>query len=156
MPSSVHIPSIMPSNSLLKSGDKVFKEIKNVGEDVAISSLHLFQGDMDLPPLSLHASLEEQWDEKEQPEEVETVLKVFSPASHQYLDVFSKVKAEKLPPHSAGDHHIELEGLLPPVGAIYSLSKPRVRNTGGLHFRECRESFHKAKLLIKRSTCPFC
>ncbi|MBW0530895.1 hypothetical protein O181_070610 [Austropuccinia psidii MF-1] len=49
-PSSVHIPSIMPSQSLLKSRDQVFKEKKNFGEDVAISSLHLFQGDMDLPP----------------------------------------------------------------------------------------------------------
>ncbi|MBW0582435.1 hypothetical protein O181_122150 [Austropuccinia psidii MF-1] len=38
------------------------------------------------------------------------------------LDVFSKVKAEKIPPHRACDHHIELEGSLPPVGVIYSLS----------------------------------
>ncbi|MBW0493048.1 hypothetical protein O181_032763 [Austropuccinia psidii MF-1] len=49
-PSSFHIPSIMPSQSLLKSRDEVFKEIKDAGEDVTISSLHLFQGDMDLPP----------------------------------------------------------------------------------------------------------
>ncbi|MBW0476430.1 hypothetical protein O181_016145 [Austropuccinia psidii MF-1] len=69
---------------------------------------------MDLPALSFHASLEEQWDEEEEPEEIETVLKVVPPAYHQYLDVFSKVKAEKLPPHRTWDHHIELEGLLPP------------------------------------------
>ncbi|MBW0552648.1 hypothetical protein O181_092363 [Austropuccinia psidii MF-1] len=50
LPSSFHIPSIMPSQSLVESGDEVFKEIKDVGEDVALSSLHLFQGDMDLPP----------------------------------------------------------------------------------------------------------
>ncbi|MBW0513568.1 hypothetical protein O181_053283 [Austropuccinia psidii MF-1] len=50
LPSSVHIPSIMPYQSLLKSRDEVLKEINDVGEDVAISSLHLFQGDMDLPP----------------------------------------------------------------------------------------------------------
>ncbi|MBW0539456.1 hypothetical protein O181_079171 [Austropuccinia psidii MF-1] len=68
LPSSVHIPSIMPSQSLLKSRDEVFKEIKYVGEAVTISSLHLFKGDMDLPPLSFHASLEEQWDEEEEPE----------------------------------------------------------------------------------------
>ncbi|MBW0540969.1 hypothetical protein O181_080684 [Austropuccinia psidii MF-1] len=122
LPSSVHIPSIIPSQSLLPLRDEVFKEIKDVGEDVAISSLHLFQGDMDLPPLSFHASLEEQWDEEEEPEEIETVLKVVPPAYHQYLDVFSKVKAEKLPPHRACDHHIKLEGLLPPIGVIYSLS----------------------------------
>ncbi|MBW0526438.1 hypothetical protein O181_066153 [Austropuccinia psidii MF-1] len=53
--------------SLLQSRDEVFKEINDAGEDVAISSLHLFQGDMDLPPFSFHASLEEQWDEKEEP-----------------------------------------------------------------------------------------
>ncbi|MBW0532975.1 hypothetical protein O181_072690, partial [Austropuccinia psidii MF-1] len=101
LPSSVHIPSIIPSQSLLPLRDKVFKEIKDVGEDVSISSLHLFQGDMDLPPLSFHASLEEQWDEEEEPEEIVTVLKVVPPAYHHYLDVFSKVKAEKPPPHHA-------------------------------------------------------
>ncbi|MBW0468086.1 hypothetical protein O181_007801 [Austropuccinia psidii MF-1] len=77
---------------------------------------------MDFPPLLFHASLEEQWYEEEEPEEIETVLKVVPPPSHQYLNVFSKVKVEKLPPHRACDHHIELEGLLPPVGVIYSLS----------------------------------
>ncbi|MBW0476134.1 hypothetical protein O181_015849 [Austropuccinia psidii MF-1] len=78
---------------------------------------------MDLPPLPFHASLEEQWDEEEGPEEIETVLKVVPPAYQRYLDVLSKVKAEKLPPHRSCDHHIELAGLLPPVGVIYSLSK---------------------------------
>ncbi|MBW0518123.1 hypothetical protein O181_057838 [Austropuccinia psidii MF-1] len=74
--------------------------MKDVGQDVALSSLHLFQGDMDLPPSSFNASLDE----------------------HQYFDVFSKVKAEKLPPHCTCYHHIKLEGLLPPVGVVYSLS----------------------------------
>ncbi|MBW0492945.1 hypothetical protein O181_032660, partial [Austropuccinia psidii MF-1] len=138
IPPSVHIPSIIPSQSYISSGDEVFKEIKDVGEDVAISLLHLFQGDMDIPPLSFHDSLEEQWDEEEEPEEIETVLKVIPPAYHQYLDVFSKVKAEKPPLHCACDHHIELEDLV------------------GLNFREFREMFHKAKLLFNRSTCPFC
>ncbi|MBW0474980.1 hypothetical protein O181_014695 [Austropuccinia psidii MF-1] len=69
---------------------------------------------MELPPFSFHASLEEQWDEEEEPEEIETVLKVVPPAYHQYLDVFSKVEEEKLPPHCTCDHHIELEGSLPP------------------------------------------
>ncbi|MBW0478008.1 hypothetical protein O181_017723 [Austropuccinia psidii MF-1] len=123
LPPSVHIPSIVSSQSLLPSRDELFKEIKDVGEDVAISSLHLFQRDIDLPPLSFHVSLEEQWDEGEEPEEIETVLKVVPPAYHQYLKVFSKVIAEKLPPHCACDHHIELEGLPTPVCVIYSLSK---------------------------------
>ncbi|MBW0538764.1 hypothetical protein O181_078479, partial [Austropuccinia psidii MF-1] len=69
---------------------------------------------MDLPPLSFHARLEEQWDEEKEPEEIETVLKVVPASYHQYLDVFSKVKAEKLPPHHACDYQIELEGLLTP------------------------------------------
>ncbi|MBW0582116.1 hypothetical protein O181_121831, partial [Austropuccinia psidii MF-1] len=77
---------------------------------------------MDLPPLSFHASLGEKWDEEEEPEENEAVLKVVPPVYHQYLDVFSKVEAEKLPPHRTCDHHIKLEGLLPPIGFIYSLS----------------------------------
>ncbi|MBW0523165.1 hypothetical protein O181_062880 [Austropuccinia psidii MF-1] len=78
---------------------------------------------MNLPPLSFYASLEEKWDEEEEPEEIGTVLKVVPSAYHQYLDVISKVKEEKLPPHCACDHHIKLEGLLPTVGVIYSLSK---------------------------------
>ncbi|MBW0495174.1 hypothetical protein O181_034889 [Austropuccinia psidii MF-1] len=50
------------------------------------------------------------------------MLKVVPSVYHQYLDVFSKVKSEKISPHCACDHHIELEGSLPPVGVIYSLS----------------------------------
>ncbi|MBW0550437.1 hypothetical protein O181_090152 [Austropuccinia psidii MF-1] len=123
LPPSVHIPSIIPFKSLLPSIYEVFKAIKDVGEEVSISSLHLFQADMDLPPLYFHSSLEEQWDEEEEPEEIEAVLTKVPPSYHQYFDVFSKVKLEKLPPHHACDHHIELEGLLPPVGGIYSLSK---------------------------------
>ncbi|MBW0550705.1 hypothetical protein O181_090420 [Austropuccinia psidii MF-1] len=49
-------------------------------------------------------------------------MKVVPSVYHHYLDVFSKVKAEKLPPHCTCDHHIELGGSLPPVGVIYSLS----------------------------------
>ncbi|MBW0522262.1 hypothetical protein O181_061977 [Austropuccinia psidii MF-1] len=49
-------------------------------------------------------------------------MKVVPSVCHQYLDVLSKVKAEKLPPNHACDHHIELEGSLPAVGVIYFLS----------------------------------
>ncbi|MBW0504183.1 hypothetical protein O181_043898 [Austropuccinia psidii MF-1] len=121
-PSYVHIPPLNSHLSLLSSRDVVFKEIQDVGEDNSVSSLHLFFGTMDLPPSSYHDSLEELWDEEEEPEEFETVMKVVPSVYHQYLDVFSKVKAEKRPPHCACDHHIELEGSLPPVGVIYSLS----------------------------------
>ncbi|MBW0474963.1 hypothetical protein O181_014678 [Austropuccinia psidii MF-1] len=121
LPTSVHIPSIIPSQSLVSPRSEVLKEIKYVGEDVALSLLHLCPGDMDLPPLSFQDSLEDQLNEEEEPEEIEPVLKVVPPAYPQYLDVFSKVKAEKLPPHCAYDNHIKLKGLLPPVGVIYSL-----------------------------------
>ncbi|MBW0556169.1 hypothetical protein O181_095884 [Austropuccinia psidii MF-1] len=121
-PYSVHIPSLNSHHSLLSSRDEVFKEIKDVGEDSSVSSLHLFFENMHLPPSSYHDSLEELWDEEEEPKEIEAVMNVVPSVYHQYLDVFSKVKAEKLPPHHACDHHIELEGSLPPVGVIYSLS----------------------------------
>ncbi|MBW0570848.1 hypothetical protein O181_110563, partial [Austropuccinia psidii MF-1] len=113
-PSSVHIPSINSPQSLPLSGDEVFKEIQDVGEDNSVSSLHLFFGNTDLPPSSYHDSLQELWDDEEEPEEIGTVMKVVPSVYHQYLDVFSKVKAEKLPPHRTCDHHIELEGSLPP------------------------------------------
>ncbi|MBW0505947.1 hypothetical protein O181_045662 [Austropuccinia psidii MF-1] len=122
IPCSVHIPSLNSHQSLPSSGGEVLKGIKDVGEDDSVSSLHLFFGNMDLPPSSYHDSLEELLDEEEEPEEREPVMKVVPSVYHQYLDVFSKVKAEKLPPHCACDHHIELEGSLPPVGVIYSLS----------------------------------
>ncbi|MBW0485330.1 hypothetical protein O181_025045 [Austropuccinia psidii MF-1] len=49
-------------------------------------------------------------------------MSVVPSAYHQYLDVFSKVKAEKLPPHCACKHNVKMEGYLPPVGGIYSSS----------------------------------
>ncbi|MBW0463220.1 hypothetical protein O181_002935 [Austropuccinia psidii MF-1] len=49
-PSSVHIPSLNSHQSLLSSRDEVFKEIRNFGEDNSVYSLHLFFGNMDLPP----------------------------------------------------------------------------------------------------------
>ncbi|MBW0482121.1 hypothetical protein O181_021836 [Austropuccinia psidii MF-1] len=85
---------------------------------------------MDLPTLSFHASLKEQWDEEEEAEGIDTVLKVVPPAYHQYLDKFSQVQAEKLPPHRACYHHSKLEGLLHPVIVIYSLS-----NISQKHYR---------------------
>ncbi|MBW0571566.1 hypothetical protein O181_111281 [Austropuccinia psidii MF-1] len=45
---------------------------------------------MDLPPSFYHDSLEELWDEGEEPEKIETVIKVVPSVYHQYLDVFSK------------------------------------------------------------------
>ncbi|MBW0535883.1 hypothetical protein O181_075598 [Austropuccinia psidii MF-1] len=62
------------------------------------------------------------WDEEEETEEIGTIIKVVPSNYHQFLDVLSKVKAEKIPPHCACDHHIKLEGCLPPLGVIYALS----------------------------------
>ncbi|MBW0507737.1 hypothetical protein O181_047452 [Austropuccinia psidii MF-1] len=93
---SVHIPSLNSHQSLLSSRDEVFKEIRDVGEDNSVSSLHLFLGNMGLPPSSYHDSLKEVWYEEEEPEELETLMKIVLSAYNQYLDVFSKVKAEKL------------------------------------------------------------
>ncbi|MBW0514227.1 hypothetical protein O181_053942 [Austropuccinia psidii MF-1] len=90
LPSSVHTPYIMPSQSAIQSRDEVFKEIKDVEEYVPICSLHSFQGDMDLPALSFHASLQEKWDYEEGPKEVEAVLKVVNMAYHHYLFVFPR------------------------------------------------------------------
>ncbi|MBW0490140.1 hypothetical protein O181_029855 [Austropuccinia psidii MF-1] len=67
LPSSVHIPSLNYHMSLPSSGDEVFKEIQDVGEENSVSSLHLFFSNMDLPPSSYHESLEELWDEEEDP-----------------------------------------------------------------------------------------
>ncbi|MBW0495288.1 hypothetical protein O181_035003 [Austropuccinia psidii MF-1] len=113
-PPSVHIPSLKSNTSLMSSRDELFKEIQDVGEDNSVSLLHLFFGNMDLPPSSYHDSLEELCDEEEEPEEQETMRKVVPSAYHQYLNVFSKVKEEKLWPHHSCDHHIKLEGSLPP------------------------------------------
>ncbi|MBW0514974.1 hypothetical protein O181_054689 [Austropuccinia psidii MF-1] len=105
-PSSLHIPSLISHQSVLSSRDEVFKETQDFGEDNSVSSLHLFFGNMDLPLSSYHDSLKELWDKEEKPEEVETMMKVVPSFYHQYLDVFSKMKAEKPPPHCACDHHI--------------------------------------------------
>ncbi|MBW0497360.1 hypothetical protein O181_037075 [Austropuccinia psidii MF-1] len=67
-PSSIHIPSLNSHQSLLSCRDEIFKEIQDVGEDNPVSSVHLFFGNMDLPPSSYHDSPEEELDEEEQPE----------------------------------------------------------------------------------------
>ncbi|MBW0496753.1 hypothetical protein O181_036468 [Austropuccinia psidii MF-1] len=116
--SSFHISSINSHTSLLSSRDEVFNEIQDFGEDNSVSSLHFFFGNMDLPPSLNNDSLEDLWDEEEEPEERETVMEDVPSGFHQYLDVFFKVKAEKTPPHCACAHHIELEGSLPPIVVI--------------------------------------
>ncbi|MBW0488100.1 hypothetical protein O181_027815 [Austropuccinia psidii MF-1] len=111
--------------SLLSFRDEVFIEIQDAGEDNSVSSLHLFLGDVDLLYSSYHDFLEELWEEEEEEEEEEevgTMIDVVTFAYHNYLDVFSKLKEERIPPHYTCDHHIKLEGSLLLMGVIYSLS----------------------------------
>ncbi|MBW0488248.1 hypothetical protein O181_027963 [Austropuccinia psidii MF-1] len=156
LPYFVHIPSLNCHQSSLSSRDEVFKEIQDVGEDSSVSSLHLFFGIMELPHSSYNYSMEELWDKEEDPEEVETVIKVVSSAYHKYLDVFYKVKAEKLPPHCSFDHHIELEGSLPPAVVIYSLSNQESDTLRAYISENVEKKFHPAKLLFNRSTRHLC
>ena len=62
------------------------------------------------------------WDEDEEEGEIETILSVVPSIYHDFLEVFSKAKASKLPERRPCNHSIELVGPLPPVGPIYSLS----------------------------------
>ncbi|MBW0486494.1 hypothetical protein O181_026209 [Austropuccinia psidii MF-1] len=64
LPSSANNTPITPSQSLLSSKDEVCKEI----EDVFISPLYSFQGNIDLASLSFHSSPEGNLDEEEEPE----------------------------------------------------------------------------------------
>ncbi|SOV07143.1 uncharacterized protein UDID_18780 [Ustilago sp. UG-2017a] len=68
---------------------------------------------------------------------------------HQYLDVFSRVQADKLPPHRTYDHQIPLEeGKSPPFGPIYSLSEHELKT-----LREYLEE-NLAKGFISPSNSP--
>jgi len=58
-------------------------------------------------------------------EELKTLRSQVPPEYHEYLDVFSKTKSDKLPDHNPQyDHHIHLkEGTQPPLGPIYNMSE---------------------------------
>ncbi|MBW0522037.1 hypothetical protein O181_061752 [Austropuccinia psidii MF-1] len=111
---------------------------------------------MDLPP-SYHDSLEELWDEEEEQEQVKTMLKVVPSVYHQYLNVFSKVKADKPPPHCACHHHIKLEGSLPPKITCPSSSSTGApvlfvkKKDGGLHL--CFD-YHKLNAVTRKKKYP--
>lgn len=64
------------------------------------------------------------FDPDEDPDDVADILRVVPPVFHDYVDVFSKARAEKLPPHRSYDHSIDLINPddLPAVGPIYSTS----------------------------------
>jgi hypothetical protein len=47
---------------------------------------------------------------------------------HEFMDVFSKQEADKLPPHRPYDHKIQLkEGVEPPFGPLYDMSREELQ-----------------------------
>ncbi|MBW0484791.1 hypothetical protein O181_024506 [Austropuccinia psidii MF-1] len=99
--SSVHIPSLNSHTSLLPTRNEFYKEIQDVGKDNSVSSPHLFFGNMDLPTSPYHDSLEELWDEEEEPEEVETMMNSITsflknnscfPLNEEALSQFNQLK----------------------------------------------------------------
>ncbi|KNZ48722.1 conserved uncharacterized protein (N-terminal) [Puccinia sorghi] len=71
------------------------------------------------PPLTAIPSIEDDEDIKD----LETIRKTLLPVYHGYADVFSPVRADKLPPHRPYNHQIKLTGPTPVPGPVYSLSK---------------------------------
>jgi hypothetical protein len=66
-----------------------------------------------------------------------------------FADVFSKARAQKLPPHRPYDHRIHLiEGSTPPYGPIYSLSETELKQ-----LRDYLDD-HLAKGFIRPSKSP--
>jgi hypothetical protein len=52
---------------------------------------------------------------------------IVPPEYHDYLKIFEKANADKLPPHRPSDHTIPLtDGVKPPFGPLYSLSHPEL------------------------------
>lgn len=99
--------------------DEDLDQVSNSPQQAFLRSLNLSPQSTD--PTGISYSWED-FEDLEEEEEIETVSKVVPKAYHDYLDIFSKVKADLIPPHRACDHHIKLEGPIPPVGPIYSLS----------------------------------
>ncbi|MBW0498696.1 hypothetical protein O181_038411 [Austropuccinia psidii MF-1] len=83
---------------------------------------------MDHPPSSYHDSLEELWDEEEEPEEIETVMKVVPPFYHLYSDNYSK-KISSLTSYLKKDSH-------------FPLNEEALR-----HFNQLKEAFTTAPVL---------
>ena len=84
---------------------------------------------------------------------------------HEFADVFSKTKAEVLPPHYPYDLKINLEeGAQPPVGPIYSLSaseqealKEFIEENLNMGFIRSTSSLHSALVLfVKKKDGSLC
>lgn len=67
---------------------------------------------------------------------------------YEFLDVFSKKEADKLPPHRPYDHKIQLkEGAEPPFGPMYDMSRGKL-----LVLREYLEEMIVAEVQIRHDT----
>lgn len=80
---------------------------------------------------------------------------------HHLIQAFSKGSATKLPPHSKFDHKIELEeGTEPPVGRLYNLSEPELKelrawikeNLSNGFIRPSKSSAGAPILFVKKKT----
>jgi hypothetical protein len=55
------------------------------------------------------------------------ICTIVPPEYHDYLKIFEKANANKLPPHHPSEHTIPLmDGFKPPFGHLYSLSHPEL------------------------------
>jgi len=84
------------------------------------------------------------------PPDVDTDTSRIPSEYHDYLDVFSKSKADQLPEHRPYDHSIVLEdGETPPMGPIYSLSEVELTT-----LREfIQENLQKGYIRPSKSPC---
>jgi hypothetical protein len=72
-----------------------------------------------------------------------------------FLDIFSKKKAETLPPHRPTDHAIDLEpGTKLPYGRIYSLSEVELKALKSLHRDKPSKRFHLEVLITSGVADP--
>ena len=83
---------------------------------------------------------------------------------HDFADVFSEVKANKLPPHRPYDLKINIEeGSTPPLGPIYSLSKIELEalqefldeNIANGLIQPTRSPYGAPILFVKKREVPF-
>jgi hypothetical protein len=74
---------------------------------------------------------------------------IVPPEYHDYLKIFEKANADKLPPHRPSDHTIPLtDGFKPPFGPLYWLSRPELEEL------KCWLDENLSKGFIRTSSSP--
>jgi hypothetical protein len=77
-------------------------------------------------------------------------LSTIPPKYHKFVDLFSKRKADKLPPHRPYDHRIPLEpNTTPPFGTIYKMSPVELEAAR----KYIEENLHKVFIRHSQSQC---